>query len=89
MVTGITENDFGDELKVYPNPTEGKVIVDFGNQVFSGTISGTNVLGKVVFHKVFHNQSRVNISIDNKSGIYFLQIIDENNKAATLKIMKK
>ena len=87
-VTGIERNDFGNALKVYPNPTEGRMTVSLGSVALSGTIELTDLAGKRIFHKTFYNEKEINIQIDARRGAYLLNLVGDS-KTATIKVLKK
>ena len=62
-------------LKVYPNPTTGKVYVDFlkhtGEKIH---ISVVNYLGQEVLQKIYQGQERLEIDLTGKSsGMYIIR----------------
>ena len=65
-----------DNLKVYPNPTTGKVYVDFINgNTQEGHISVLNVIGEIILQKTFKGETRLEIDLSNHvSGFYYLRI---------------
>jgi hypothetical protein len=67
------------EVKVYPNPTSGRVYVDFsvvsGNEV---DISVVDILGKEVLRKNYPEEGHIEVDLSDKvSGIYFLKVKTE------------
>jgi uncharacterized repeat protein (TIGR03806 family) len=87
-VTGIEKNDFGGDLKVYPNPTEGQVVVSFGDNPFSGSAELVDLSGKRIWHKTFFNRSEFDIDIGKRRGAYVLNLVG-NRKTAVVKVIKK
>lgn len=86
---GLEENSL-DEVVVFPNPTVGRIgISNLGGEVTAAIYDTT---GRIVRDNVQLNTNGVS-SIDLfalKSGIYFLQLTDENNNASTMRrIIKK
>jgi hypothetical protein len=77
------------EVKVYPNPTSGRVYVDFsGYTGHKAEILVTDILGKVVLRNTLYVEERLEIDLsDRVTGIYFLKIIlngDEVNRKLIL-----
>lgn len=78
---GIIENNFGDELKVYPNPTNGNFSIDLGAVYESSIISITDLSGKLIESKTMSQSQMLNLFINEPSGIYILSIQAGNEKA--------
>ncbi|WKN33477.1 PQQ-dependent sugar dehydrogenase [Porifericola rhodea] len=89
IITGIEKNDFGSELNIYPNPTEGHLTISIGDKQSDGLIRITDVSGKTTLEKPFENQKKIELYIDGESGSYILNITGETGKAAVVKILKK
>lgn len=71
--TIFSENEF----KIYPNPVENELTIDFSNKNLEGKIQVMDVFGKVVFERKGKNfNEKINVEKLN-SGIYFL-VIEKN-----------
>lgn len=76
-------NDFNTEggIKTYPNPTNGKLYLEFDNNIipdFRLQIHSLN--GQVLKHKILNKEKIQELDIsDLPEGIYFLQFINEKN----------
>jgi hypothetical protein len=80
--SSINENLRAKRLLIYPNPTSGKIFIDYvaSNQA---KVKMYNVLGEEVLSTDFAE----NISVEFlPKGIYWLQIV-EGNKKQTEKLM--
>lgn len=74
-----------DLIKVYPNPTTGKLFIDVNLDSKTNQYAISNIQGKIV-STGFLNKSENSIDISNyKPGIYFVMV--ENNKP--IKIIKQ
>ena len=78
---GINENEFANNIKVYPNPAKDFVIVNMND--FDGELSEINLIniqGQIVFNFKTENQSKIiNVPVNNFSeGIYILQLNTSN-----------
>ena len=84
---GIQEEIYFDEIIVYPNPTKNILNIERPKQINIYNIKLFDMLGKEVsFDQINHNQ----ISVDKlESGVYILQIMLENDKVVTKKIIKE
>jgi hypothetical protein len=85
---GVVENDFGDKLQIYPNPTKGKFSIDLGADYKSVTASLTGLNGKLIQSKQYRESQLLNMTLDEPAGIYFLTIVSENKKAV-IRLLKE
>lgn len=79
------------DLKIYPNPTNSKINIDFGNEFkFIGSqVKLSNVLGQDIFDSKINQQIIViPLSSIATRGLYFVSIVNSENKViATKKII--
>jgi hypothetical protein len=77
-------------ISIYPNPFSNNIHIEF-KSVFSSTkeVSLYDIYGRKLFeYKV--NNNELSIDINNYPiGLYFIQVIDENHKLFTKKILKE
>ncbi|MCX6294689.1 MAG: T9SS type A sorting domain-containing protein, partial [Bacteroidetes bacterium] len=89
---GISENSNTSSLSVYPNPTTNKFTVDFMLSKASPVkINVMNISGQIVYTEEIealpgNNKKEISLS-KNASGIYYLQLIT-NNEVINKKIIK-
>ena len=76
------------KFKVYPNPTTKTVNIDFGQNLDTATITLTNFLGQVVANKTINNLDKTSLDINEASGIYFLEIVNDKLEKQVFKILK-
>ncbi len=86
---GIIENDFGADLMVYPNPTDGKLTLNLKEKYTYVKVTIVNMLGQSIQENVFDNISELVLNIHAESGTYFVKIQTDIGKKATIKILKK
>ena len=85
---GIIENDFGDVLSVYPNPTNGNFSIDLGSIYESSAVKIVDISGKLIDSKII-NQSRIlNLTIEAPSSIYIISI-QAGGKKAVIRLVKE
>jgi len=67
---------FEQNIKVYPNLTEGIINISFGDQVYKNAeVEITNIEGKQIFRNTFQNISVATIDLTgNVKGVYILSI---------------
>jgi hypothetical protein len=91
LITGLTPPNNSNTIKVFPNPANSHITIDFGNfESMNGYILKiTNSIGQTVFTTPINQQSSyVDLSTWSGNGIYFVQIIDTlNNTIENRKIV--
>ena len=85
---GIVENDFGNDLILYPNPTDGNFSIDLGEDPNNVTITITDLNGKIIYIKTYDNTHLLNIMIEEPAGVYLL-LVESENKKAVIRLVKK
>ena len=85
---GIIENDFGNDLILYPNPTDGNFSIDLGEDPNNVTITITDLNGKIIYIKTYDNTHLLNIMIEEPAGVYLL-LVESENKKAVIRLVKK
>ena len=91
LTTGIETIQWASELKVYPNPSNGKIYIEFGDksQVLSDfNVQIINQLGEVILTKSFPpNNTLVGFDLSQfTEGLYFIKVI-LNDKIFNKKIV--
>ena len=89
LSTLLILNQFKKQLSIYPNPTTNSIKIDFGQKLEFATLTLTNVLGQVVTNKTVNNIENTILEINEPSGIYFLEMADQNNMKQVFKIVKQ
>jgi hypothetical protein len=85
---GIIENNFGEYLKIYPNPTDGMLYIDLGTSQNKATAIVRNALGQDVLKKSFSNTDQLQLDIPGEAGVYFVAI-NAGAKRAVVKVLKE
>ena len=78
---GILENTFDNNITVYPNPTDGILIIDLGETLPEFIVSITDVSGKLLKQSTYKNTQKLELNLDIQPGFYLLTIDLENKKA--------
>jgi hypothetical protein len=87
--TGISELNSENSLSVYPNPANGHFTVKNNSavQLNNATLTVKDMTGRLVYSQKNINADEINITTDNfKSGLYILQVENENVVIITQKI---
>ncbi len=85
---GIVENNFGNKLLLYPNPTDGNFSIDLGETYQTVSISITDLSGKLIQSKKYNDSQLVNLSLEEPAGVYLL-IIESGDKKAVIRLIKE
>lgn len=86
---GINENNFGDDVTLYPNPASSNVTLNFGQALSAGSVSILDMTGKQVYSINNINNQMLNLDINHISnGIYFVKI-QNNNEQKIIKLIKR
>jgi len=73
IITSIDEMNLNSSVKIYPNPTEGEVLIEFGD-LRNFEIELYSPLGELLSQNSIINRSGYTISLDNITGLYFLKL---------------
>ena len=83
---GVAENALSTSINIYPNPTNGKIIIE-GSELENSEINVTDLLGRVMLKMKSGNNRWLKLDISEfKAGIYLLSI-NHNQKLITKKIV--
>jgi len=85
-VLGIDDEDFTQNIILYPNPTSGVVFIKIDNTTLIQKIHINNVLGKTIQKELV--TSKLDIS-NLPTGVYFITFINDNNNQIKHKIIKR
>lgn len=67
-----------DNIRIYPNPTNGKLFVAIDDTQKGSTIDFIDVLGKTIHTSLLNNATN-NLDLDLPTGVYFIRIQNNNN----------
>ncbi len=91
LSTGIRENIQKDDIKIYPNPSEGKYSLVIDDEISDDlNIAVFDVLGEKVAAKAIKRLTEDKIMIDLSNlpdGVYFIQGFTTNRAAYTKKVV--
>jgi len=85
---GLVENGFGDQLKVFPNPTKGSFNIDLGDHSEDAEVTIRDITGKVIQSSTFNSGQLLNFSLDEPSGLYMIYITSAG-KRAVIRMIKE
>ncbi len=86
-IMSLEERKF-ENMVVYPNPTRGNIIVDFGSTDLTGTCEIFSISGKLVKTMDIDNKRRIEFMLDGPKGMYILRIKNTNGEKSIQKVVK-
>ncbi|MFT5859847.1 MAG: hypothetical protein ACI865_001953, partial [Flavobacteriaceae bacterium] len=84
---GIIENDFGKDLLVFPNPTDGNFSIDLGANYATVEVTISESKGKLIRSEKFGQQQVIKLSINEPNGVYLLTVL-AGDKKAVIRLVK-
>lgn len=86
---GISKNDLPDEIKYYPNPSNGNFTIELGKICDDLTIQIHNIVGQTVQSKKYRSVDKIDINIEQAGGVYFVHLISEEGRSVVFKVIKE
>lgn len=83
----LEDNEFDENLKVYPNPTKGEFSVDLRESHNYVIVTLTDINKRLIYSNTYNNSQLINLNIDGPAGFYFLTIETESKKSV-MKLIK-
>ncbi len=86
---GVMENNFGNELSIFPNPTFGKVTIEFGTSYDMVHAVLFNLQGQVIATKEITNSESMEFLIEGAPGFYMIELNTFEGEKAVMKVLKE
>jgi hypothetical protein len=61
-------------FQVFPNPSSGRMILEWAHEMDEGMLQVFDLLGHKVFEDVLHHIGQYDLILDQPAGIYMLQV---------------
>ncbi len=88
----ISTNNILDNLKqkvnIYPNPTYGNLSLKFENVQANLIVNLRDLSGKLISIQSYKSTKIINYDLKVKSGIYILELINNDGNFSRIKIVK-
>ena len=84
---GIIENNFGDGLLLYPNPSDGNFSIDLGYNFQNVKVSIMDLNGKLIRSVRYYQSQLLNLRLEEPAGVYLL-IVESEDKRAAISLVK-
>jgi hypothetical protein len=88
-IVGEIENSLEKQLMVYPNPTQGKITIEFEDTQEFLILRLMSATGQVIEKRTVRNSGKVELDIQGPAGFYFMEISDRQGHKAVLSILKQ
>ncbi len=87
-LVGVDAQLKAEKIKLYPNPTESNATIVFNDQLSKHNLVVTDVTGRIIdqYSNITEKQIIIN-SNKYTTGLYFVQISNELNETATVKLV--
>ncbi|MBA3681037.1 MAG: T9SS type A sorting domain-containing protein [Bacteroidetes bacterium] len=86
--TGINKISALEGLKVFPNPTQGFVTLNFG-ETFSGQLTLFNSLGQLLTDQKINDVEKAELNLNTyPKGVYLIKLVPANGKARSIRIIR-
>ncbi len=85
---GVIENSFGDNLLIYPNPTDGNLSIDLGMNYESASLRVTDLNGKLMQSNSYNNSQMLDLKLEGTAGVYLLTVESGENRAV-IRLLKE
>ena len=86
-VTGITEGDLKDAVKIYPVPFEDDISIELGTLI-QGEVQIHDITGALVFQRAINYDNVVKVNTIKASGTYLVTVVDDSMNKAVYRIVK-
>ncbi|MEM6768231.1 MAG: T9SS type A sorting domain-containing protein, partial [Bacteroidota bacterium] len=92
-VTGSTVSvspSLESEIEIFPNPTEGKVVLKNPGHMFIESLSVYDIQGRLLRQDALTSGvSEIAVEIQGEAGIYFLRVETKDHGIFTAKLVKQ
>lgn len=88
VLVSTSLNEFPNS-RVYPNPTKGTIIVEFGGKYCDVSIRVLSIQGLPISIKNFDSVDIFSCDIAGQKGLYLIELREATGKRATFKRMKE
>jgi hypothetical protein len=86
IVDGVAADSWA-AVQILPNPSQGRVVVSFGQRETTVVLTLCDVWGRQVLRKTLHDAAETVLSWDGAAGIYLLHIAAPDGRSATRRLL--
>ena len=85
----IDEVNLKTDFAAYPNPTNEKINISFDLKQEYISLRLLSLNGQLLSEKTFYQTEKIEFSIFEHTGIYFIELVDNLNNKSTLRVIKQ
>jgi predicted outer membrane repeat protein len=89
VLSDVVEDTFKDNISIYPNPTNGALFLEFQSIQELVHVSLFSIKGQKIQDYSFSHSNKAKIEFDGPAGVYFLKIINSDNKQKVVSVIYK
>lgn len=90
IIESILDNSFESTIHYYPNPTQGQLNIDMGQNYQGLQVEVYTMLGQLVSKQSFDNVQLVPVDLEQQvAGIYFVHLFDNMHRSAQHRVVKE
>lgn len=89
VTTSLNEPESGIELRVFPNPTTGRITIGLGKPYSDVRAILRNTVGQVVGELALDQTEQFDMNVTGPAGIYTLEVWTKEEQRTVLRIMKE
>lgn len=86
--TQLSENYNTYQIRYYPNPTNGQIIIENERKFEDVSVVVYNSLGQAIFNQKYAATKYLKLNINGPSGVYFIELYDKSSRTM-VRVMKK
>jgi len=88
LCVGISAYPIVNNIQLYPNPTDGKINIEFNEETKDVHITIRNIIGKTIEEFNYSNVKNISCTIVGSPGLYFIEISTPMQRSV-FKLIKK
>ena len=87
--SNVSETTDNIKFSFYPNPTKGKIYINFNETQGNVQITVNSILGKQISYLEFNNTNKVSFNINSNNGLYIVRINTNKGNFKSFRIIKE
>lgn len=88
VVLNVNTHLVNSEISLFPNPSEGNIKINLGNEYPNVTVRISNMLGQIISISKYDLVALIEQNINGVLGIYVVDIMFDNGRSASYNIIK-
>lgn len=84
----ISDNGIANNIRVYPNPSNGLINIDMGNVCREVKVRISDVLGQIILERVYSSEQIISLQFDEAPGVYLMKVTFDD-KETSIRVVKE